>query len=120
MSNLELADIIHTTYIQTVENAEINSELRRALLKHERKHLLLQNLTKEITKGKSLFMRETIEQATRDMTHLFIKNVERFADERVMSDNEKRRVVDEQARKDALKDELIRDDANARKNGKAQ
>ena len=95
MSSLELADIVHKEFVATVNDAEVNSELKRFVLSHERKGVFLQNIALEITRGKKFFLPDTIRLAVHDMTLMFLKNVERHANEKVMSDSEKNRIISE-------------------------
>jgi len=95
MSALELADTIHKEFVKTVDEAEVNSELKRFVLSHERKDIFLKNIALEVTKGRKFFLKQNIQLAVHDMTLLFLKNVERIAHERVMSDNEKSRLLKE-------------------------
>lgn len=89
--------IIVDEFEKTVRNAHVNSELKRAVLDHERKNKFLYNITREVAYGKSIFTTATIREATRDLTNIFMNNAERFANERIMSQAEKRRILAEDA-----------------------
>lgn len=95
MSAGEIVGIINKTFQKTVANADVPEELKRAALDSDRRHRFLYNLTKEVTKGKKYFMKETIKVATRDLTLLYLKNLMRVADETRLSVNERRRRLDE-------------------------
>ncbi len=85
--------IIETTFVSTVTKSECNTELKRAVLSHERKNRYVDNLLTEICGSKKVFKLETIKEVTKDLTTVFIRNVERHANEKYMSDLEKSTVV---------------------------
>ncbi len=67
------------------EHARIPKELKRALKTHERVPVFIDRMVGEIKKAPKAFTRESIISVTRDMAEIFILNVERMAEERLLS-----------------------------------
>lgn len=93
---MSLRQIIEETYKQTVQQAEIPSDLRDALKANERVPQFLRNLERELAVMPSkLQTREQAVFATRELTLFFIRNVQRRANEMMLSDAEKMRIKTE-------------------------
>jgi F0F1-type ATP synthase membrane subunit b/b' len=81
----ELREICRKVYQETIIGAPIPNELKRSLKAHERVPAFIDNLAREFSKAKVSVRRETIEQAARDMTHLFVNAIHQQAEEKLMS-----------------------------------
>lgn len=82
----EIQTLCRKVYVETIEQAEINTELKRALRTHERVPVFIDNLARDFSKLSMRVKRETIELAARDMTYIFIRAVDEKAKQAVMSD----------------------------------
>lgn len=90
---MSLRDLINTTYQETVEQAQIPSDLKTALKANERVPLFLRNLERELAVVPAKFQtREQAVFATRELTLFFLKNVEKRANEMMLSDAERLRI----------------------------
>ncbi len=84
---------------------DLPSEFLRSLNSHERVPMMIDNLAASLYRSTKKFKDlklETITMAVYDMTDLFLSNCMRHAHERGMSDLEKQRIRDEEAKKQAL------------------
>lgn len=85
----DVRELCRRVYRETVEAAEINTELKRSLRTHERVPVFIDNLARQFAVLSWRIKRESIEMAARDLTRWFIANVDRKAKENLMSDMEK-------------------------------
>lgn len=103
MSVADIRTICRETYQESVRTAlDIPSDLRIALRAHERVPAFIDRLAVELGRCKFRIERHIIEEVARDMTRLFISNVVRMADERMMSDAEKARRITEAQEAEAM------------------
>ena len=84
----DIGRLVQSDYKEYVQLAQINEDMKRALLKQDRVPVFLNNMVREMSKMKNL-NRETIKMVTYDMTECFIRSFERLATERMMSDLER-------------------------------
>ena len=117
---MNVEQLCRETYQEFVRTAPgIDDELRRALRAHERIPRFLDNLAREFTiiekmdprfRGVNRITRDEIVDMTRQFCAVFCKNVKLQYDQRVMSDNAKAVIRDEQQRTkemNQLADDLI-------------
>lgn len=100
---MSLRQVIEETYRQTVEQADVPTDLKHALKTNERVPLFLRNLERELATVPAKF--QTREQAvfsTRELTLFFLKNVQQRANEMMLSDAEKMRIIDNQHKSNVL------------------
>lgn len=112
----EVIELCRKTYQEYVLTADIPNDLRNALKAHERVPVFIDNLAKEISyisNGPALFKlgnkritRDEIISITRDFTKVFIQNVHRQAEEKMMSDAAKKAIAENAARA-AIEEKLI-------------
>lgn len=95
----EIRDLCRKTYQETIKAMEIPVELKRSLKVHERVPLFIENIARDLALSKKTLKRETIIQATRDMTRMFVGLVERKAKEGLMSTLAKRALKTEVEKK---------------------
>lgn len=81
----EIGKIVRDTFRRTIQDGPYPTEFKRALKIHERIPAFFGNLVREFSKPGLNPSRETIENATRDMTKLFVQLVHQQAEERIMS-----------------------------------
>lgn len=97
-----MIELITQTYQQTVKEAPVPDELKQSLKFNERVPGFFSNLKKELTLAKAT--REEVIEATRDLTLIFLNNVDRAAKERMMTDAEKSRILTEQHKVNVLRE----------------
>jgi hypothetical protein len=85
MSQQDLRVFCRKTYQDYLKRAEIPSELRRSLKSHERVPAFIDNLSGELGRLQFKISRETLQKCIEDMCELFIRLVQRRADEQAMS-----------------------------------
>lgn len=82
----DIGRLVYDDYKECVKLATINSDMRESLLRDNgRVPKFINNLTEQLVKVKRL-TRQTIKLVTYDMTEVYMKSLERFANERRMSD----------------------------------
>lgn len=99
---MDIKSLVLKTVNHTIKNADINGELRAALLRSDKVRTFTQKLYGEllraqaaqIARGRGYFKASTIENTTRDFTKTFILGVEREAQKKIQSDLA--RIADEQ------------------------
>ena len=97
----DIRELCRKIYRETVEAADINTELKRSLRTHERVPVFIDNLAAQFKGLRFTVKRDSIEKAVRDLTWWFIKAAERKAHENLMSDMEKLMIkAKEQAKED--------------------
>ena len=97
----DIRELCRKIYRETVEAADINTELKRSLRTHERVPVFIDNLAAQFKGLRFTVKRDSIEKAVRDLTWWVIKAAERKAHENLMSDMEKLMIkAKEQAKED--------------------
>jgi len=99
---MDLMNCIRIDYQEKVAMMNVDSELKRALRTHERIPVLFTNLARELHKIQGL-TREQIKMIVYDYTEIYMRNVERMANERVMSEVKKSTIEAEHKEKENLK-----------------
>lgn len=102
MNAIELARKVYRQTVDTMPPEYMPEGLRVALRSHERVPLFIDNLAKQFAKVPHA-SRETLEQATRDMTIFFINAAKTAKDQKMMSVMKKldlKRMIEDQAKKE--------------------
>lgn len=99
-----LRQYCHEIYRETVAKHPMDAELRRALKAHERVPRFLDNLEREFAKIPFHVTRETVAQAVKDLTLVFISAVQCSVNDRMLSDLAKLQIKKEIADKEAIKE----------------
>lgn len=106
---MDIKSTVLKTFNDTVKNAPVNTELKKALLNHPNMRTFVQNIYSELvgveqiraSKQKSRLKKTTIESYVKDMTNHFIMQFNHIAEVKAMSDLEKlRRSSEIQKQKD--------------------
>ncbi len=92
---MDLRTKIINEYQMTVLHAPINSELKRALKYNERVPMFINKLQREISDAPVKLTDDQIAYAVKSMTELFLKLIEKTADEKHISEIEKHRRIAE-------------------------
>ena len=91
-----LKRLIIATYQESINALECDQGLKEALKSHERIPLFLLNLQKQFTAIPAhLATKENVIYTVKEMTRVFVANVEKKANEQMMSDAEKTRMIRE-------------------------
>lgn len=80
---MEIKSLVFNTFKRTVENAPINSEMKRSILEHPKVRATVQHMYNELLQANALqisrrgkgFRKETLQDAVKDLTLLFIRNL---------------------------------------------
>lgn len=106
---MDIKSTVLKTFNDTVKNATVNTELKKALLNHPNMRAFVQNIYAELvgveqiraSKQKPRLKKTTIESYVKDMTNHFIMQFNHIAEVKAMSDLEKlRRSSEIQKQKD--------------------
>lgn len=106
---MDIKSTVLKTFNDTVKNATVNTELKKALLNHPNMRVFVQNIYAELvgveqiraSKQKPRLKKTTIESYVKDMTNHFIMQFNHVAEVKAMSDLEKlRRSSEIQKQKD--------------------
>lgn len=106
---MDIKSTVLKTFNDTVKNATVNTELKKALLNHPNMRVFVQNIYTELvgveqiraSKQKPRLKKTTIESYVKDMTNHFIMQFNHVAEVKAMSDLEKlRRSSEIQKQKD--------------------
>lgn len=106
---MDIKSTVLKTFNDTVKNAHVNTELKKALLNHPNMRVFVQNIYAELvgveqiraSKQKPRLKKTTIESYVKDMTNHFIMQFNHVAEVKAMSDLEKlRRSSEIQKQKD--------------------
>lgn len=106
---MDVKTLCRDDYQEYITLREMPTELRRALKSHERVPVFIDNLAKELYHLPFPVSRETIKKCVYDLTEVFVRLVIKQSDERVMSDVEKMRRIQEADKikaMDSLQDQL--------------
>lgn len=103
---MTVREILISEYQSTIALAQINSELKRALKTYERVPIFIDNLVKQFGTNPGQFSEFQIRQAANSMTNYFIQMVTKKANERIMSDLEKRRVQTEAYQREEVENKI--------------
>lgn len=107
---MDIRTLCLRTYQDYVRTASIPNELRRSLRAHERVPRFIDNLADQFKRLTFEVKKETIEHAVRDMTRLFVANVQRQAEEKSFSSLKRSMIIREaelKARARALVDRVL-------------
>jgi len=106
---MSIRHLISKVYQETVAFADVPEELKQSLKSNERVPAMIHNLETEFGKMPlRLQTRENIEETVRDMTGIFLSNLERLASERHLSDCAKAAMLATQD-KQTKQDKIVKD-----------
>ena len=103
---MDLKPLCIQTYQTTVASMQIPDELKRALKTHERMPRFLDNLVIELKVSRTRGIDVSDEEAKKivdSMTRFFVQNVQRHADDRIMSEAAKGQIKREEQTKKEMR-----------------